>query len=46
MRFLARGLEDPCSGGPHGLAVPEKLTTAVAIKRLFEQFDAMLRQAG
>ena len=24
----------------------EKLTTAGAIKRLFEQFDAMLRQAG
>jgi IS5 family transposase len=46
MRFLGLGLEDRVpDAGPIWL-FREKLTTAGAIKRLFEQFDAMLRQAG
>src|ERR1700758_1741178 len=45
MRFLGLGLEDRADARTIWL-FREKLTTAAAIKRLFEQFDAKLRQAG
>jgi hypothetical protein len=40
------GLEDRVPDARTIWLFREKLTTAGAIKRLFEQFDAMLRQAG
>ena len=46
MRFLELGLEDRVPDARTIWLFREKLTTAGAIKRLFEQFDAMLRQAG
>ena len=46
MRFLRPGLEDRVPDARTIWLFREKLTTAGAIKRLFEQFDAMLRQAG
>ena len=46
MRFLRLGLEDRVPDARTIWLFREKLTTAGAIKRLFEQFDAMLRQAG
>ena len=46
MRFLGLGLEDRIPDARTIWLFREKLTTAEAIKRLFEQFDAMLRQAG
>ena len=46
MRFLGRGLDDRVPDARTIWLFREKLTTAGAIKRLFEQFDAMLRQAG
>ncbi len=46
MRFLGLGLEDRVLDARTIWLFREKLTTAGAIKRLFEQFDAMLRQAG
>jgi hypothetical protein len=46
MRFLGLGLEDRVPDARPIWLFREKLTTAGAIKRLFEQFDAMLRQAG
>ena len=46
MRFLGLGLEDRVPDARTTWLFREKLTTAGAIKRLFEQFDAMLRQAG
>ena len=46
MRFLGLGLEDRVPDARTIWLFREKLTTAGAIKRLFEQFDAMLRQAG
>ena len=46
MRFLGLGLEDRVPDARTIWLFREKLTTAAAIKRLFEQFDAMLRQAG
>jgi transposase, IS5 family len=45
MRFLGLGLEDRVPDARTIWLFREKLTTAGAIKRLFEQFDAMLRQA-
>ena len=46
IRFLGLGLEDRVPDARTIWLFREKLTTAGAIKRLFEQFDAMLRQAG
>src|SRR5215831_18531475 len=46
MRFLGLGLEDRVPDARTIWLFREKLTTAGAIKRLFEQFDAMLRQPG
>ena len=46
MRFLGLGLEDRVPDAGTIWLFREKLTKAGAIKRLFEQFDAMLRQAG
>ena len=46
MRFLGLGLEDRVPDARTIWLFREKLTTAAAIKRLFEQFDAKLRQAG
>ncbi len=46
IRFLVLGLEDRVPNARTIWLFREKLTTAGAIKRLFEQFDAMLRQAG
>src|SRR6478672_12865808 len=46
MRFLGLGLEDRVPDARTIWLFREKLTTAAAIKRLFEQFDAMLKQAG
>ena len=46
MRFLVLGLEDRVPDARTIWLFRQKLTTAGAIKRLFEQFDAMLRQAG
>src|ERR1700745_4139577 len=46
MRFLGLGLEDRVPDARTIWLFREKLTVAGAIKRLFEQFDAMLRQAG
>ena len=46
MRFLGLGLEDRVPDARTIWLFREKLTTAGATKRLFEQFDAMLRQAG
>jgi hypothetical protein len=46
MRFLGLGLEDRVPDARTIWLFREKLTTAGAIKRLFEQFDAMLKQAG
>ena len=46
MRFLGLGLEDRVPDARTIWLFREKLTTAGAIKRLFEQFDAVLRQAG
>src|SRR5215471_8967194 len=46
MRFLGLGLEDRVPDARTIWLFREKLTTAGAIKGLFEQFDAMLRQAG
>src|ERR1700757_1000497 len=46
MRFLGLGLEDRVPDARTIWLFREKLTTAGAIKRLLEQFDAMLRQAG
>ena len=46
MRFLGLGLEDRVPDARTIWLFREKLTTSGAIKRLFEQFDAMLRQAG
>src|SRR5262249_48659813 len=46
MPFLGLGLEDRVPDARTIWLFREKLTTAGAIKRLFEQFDAMLRQAG
>ena len=46
MRFLGLGLEDRVPDARTIWLFREKLTTAGAIKRLFEQFEAMLRQAG
>jgi len=46
MRFLGLGLEARVPDARTIWLFREKLTTAGAIKRLFEQFDAMLRQAG
>ena len=46
MRFLGLGLEDRVPDARPIWLFREKLTTAGAIKRLFEHFDAMLRQAG
>ena len=46
MRFLGLGLEDRVPDARTIWLFREKLTTAGVIKRLFEQFDAMLRQAG
>ena len=46
MRFLGLGLEDRVPDARTIWLFREKLTTAGAIKRLFEQFDARLRQAG
>ena len=46
MRFLGLGLEDRVPDARTIWLFREKLTRAGAIKRLFEQFDAMLRQAG
>src|SRR5246127_4874871 len=46
MRFLGLGLQDRVPDARTIWLFREKLTTAGAIKRLFEQFDAMLRQAG
>jgi hypothetical protein len=45
MRFLGLGLEDRVPDARTIWLFREKLTTAGVIKRLFEQFDAMLRQA-
>jgi IS5 family transposase len=45
MRFLGLGLEDRVPDARTIWLFREKLTTAGAIKRLFEQFDAMLRRA-
>ena len=46
MRFLGLGLEDRVPDARTIWLFREKLTMAGAIKRLLEQFDAMLRQAG
>ena len=46
MRFLGLGLEERVPDARTIWLFREKLTTAGAITRLFEQFDAMLRQAG
>jgi transposase, IS5 family len=46
MRFLGLGLEDRVPDARTIWLFREKLTTAGAMKRLFEQFDVMLRQAG
>src|ERR1700751_3457471 len=46
MRFLELGLEDRVPDARTIWLFREKLTTNGAIKRLFEQFDALLRQAG
>ena len=46
MRFLRLGLEDRVPDARTIWLFREKLTTAGAIKRLFEQFNARLRQAG
>ena len=46
MRFLGLGLADRVPDARTIWLFREKLTTAGAIKRLSEQFDAMLRQAG
>src|ERR1700721_1236697 len=46
MRFLGLGLEDRVPDARTIWLFREKLTTAGAIKRLSEQFDAMLRQSG
>ena len=46
MRFLGLGLADRVPDARTIWLFREKLTTAGAIKGLFEQFDAMLRQAG
>jgi hypothetical protein len=46
MRFLGLGLEDRVPDARTIWLFREKLTVVAAIKRLFEQFDAMLRQAG
>src|SRR5208282_688284 len=46
MRFLGLGLEDRVADARTIWLFREKLTTAGAIKRLFERFDATLRQAG
>ena len=46
MWFLGLGLEDRFQHARTIWLFREKLTTAGAIKRLSEQFDAMLRQAG
>ena len=46
MRFLGLGLEDRVPDARTIWLFREKLTTAGAIKRLFERFDAVLRQAG
>lgn len=46
MRFLGLGLEDRVPDARTIWLFREKLTTSGAIKRLFERFDAMLRQAG
>jgi IS5 family transposase len=46
MRFLGLGLADRVPDARTIWLFREKLTTAGVIKRLFEQFDAMLRQAG
>ena len=43
---LGLGLEDRVPDARTIWLFREKLTTAGVIKRLFEQFDAMLRQAG
>ena len=46
MRFLGLGLQDRVPDARTIWLFREKLTTNGAIKRLFEQFDALLRQAG
>jgi IS5 family transposase len=46
MRILGLGLEARVPDARTIWRFREKLTTAGAIERLFEQFDAMLRQAG
>jgi transposase len=46
MRFLGLGLEDRVPDARTIWLFREKLTTAGAIKTLFERFDATLRQAG
>jgi hypothetical protein len=46
MRFLGLGLQDRVPDARTIWLFRKKLTTVGAIKRLFEQFDAMLRQAG
>ena len=46
MRFLGLGLEDRVPDARTIWLFREKLTTAGAIKRMFDRFDAMLRQAG
>jgi transposase, IS5 family len=46
MRFLGLGFEDRVPDARTIWLFREELTTAGAIKRLFEQFDAMLRHAG
>src|ERR1700745_3279999 len=46
LRFRGLGLEDRVPDPRTSWLFREKLTTAGAITRLFEQFDAMLRQAG
>ena len=46
MRFLGLGLENRVPDARTIWLFREKLTTTGAIKRLFEQFDALLRQVG
>jgi IS5 family transposase len=46
MRFLGLDLEDRVPDARTIWLFREKLSTAGAIERLFERFDAMLRQAG
>ena len=45
-RWLSREMHPSPPRSNNQWLFREKLTTAGAIKRLFEQFDAMLRQAG